>query len=711
MSNNSKHIFARLLANENITVVHGNFNTASFNLHTRTLNLPLWNDMQVYDLLLGHEVGHALFTPMREWFQYNNNHNGHIDLLNIIEDVRIERLIQRKYPGLVPAFKKGYSIMFDRDLFKINKATYIKLNDYSFLDRLNLKAKLRDIITVEFNDTEKKFFDRANTIETFDEVIALKNDIADYLGKIKENITGITVLVNSADMENESDKKDDDTTVVASNNNDKSMSKNEQTEKSESLSSSSDVAKNEEDKEDKTYTFVEKPNGDTIIVSTAHDNTNPLDQSVSRTYEALEKSKDVFIDKDDKGLRTYVCQGISKEQMNDIIVPYEKLRTRRTNSDNCSKKTIEFHKDIKNSVANMIKEFEMRKAAYQYKKASVSKTGTLDVDKLYNYKLSDDLFLRSIKLGEFKDHGMVMLVDYSGSMRYIMKSVIRQVLILATFCKKVSIPFEIYGFTQSFKSHVGEQVNYIKTKGIHVFNILSSSFTKEQYKEAFDYLVKKAHVDPIKKDYAYRDEGYESMGDTPLNESLIVMHKILHDFKKKYNNQKTIFTTLTDGEATWMNFNIDPNDYMRYGKKKVKVGSEFLEYAVHSINFTEKLLMNMRKQNLCDVTLSYFLTSPGYFSSYLYRFSNKKETEKTANVDTEKAKKKFKTDGYYAFDNVGGYDRIIMVKQDNSLFDNEEEIDVTSISTRTKIAKEFKKYTLSKKNNRMIATKFSEIMA
>ena len=56
---------ARLLATENLVVEHKQTPTAYFNVDTRVLVLPKWDKASdvVYDMLVGHEVGHALFTP------------------------------------------------------------------------------------------------------------------------------------------------------------------------------------------------------------------------------------------------------------------------------------------------------------------------------------------------------------------------------------------------------------------------------------------------------------------------------------------------------------------------------------------------------------------------------------------------------------------------------------------------------------------------
>ncbi len=89
----SKSILAKLLAAENITVSHQNTQTAYFDLKSRTLVCPVWKDMDghLYDLMMGHEVGHALNTPAAGWHSATHDENGNRlgkfkDFLNVIED-------------------------------------------------------------------------------------------------------------------------------------------------------------------------------------------------------------------------------------------------------------------------------------------------------------------------------------------------------------------------------------------------------------------------------------------------------------------------------------------------------------------------------------------------------------------------------------------------------------------------------------------------
>ena len=65
VSHEIKSQLAKLLATEDLVVEHKKIKTAQFNVHTRVLTLPMWEKASntVYDLLVGHEVGHALYTP------------------------------------------------------------------------------------------------------------------------------------------------------------------------------------------------------------------------------------------------------------------------------------------------------------------------------------------------------------------------------------------------------------------------------------------------------------------------------------------------------------------------------------------------------------------------------------------------------------------------------------------------------------------------
>ena len=88
-----KSQLAKLLATEDLIVEHKQVETASFNVETRVLVLPLWEkaSSEVYDMLVAHEVGHALFTPCEDW---TDRYDIPPSFVNIVEDARIEKLMK-----------------------------------------------------------------------------------------------------------------------------------------------------------------------------------------------------------------------------------------------------------------------------------------------------------------------------------------------------------------------------------------------------------------------------------------------------------------------------------------------------------------------------------------------------------------------------------------------------------------------------------------
>ena len=110
----------KLLARENITIRHGNYKTPWFDIKNRVLGLPTWKDMgkDVYDLFIGHEVGHALETPYEGWHDTTEKLEGcPRSYVNVIEDARIERKIKTRYPGLVGPFNRGYKKLLELEFF------------------------------------------------------------------------------------------------------------------------------------------------------------------------------------------------------------------------------------------------------------------------------------------------------------------------------------------------------------------------------------------------------------------------------------------------------------------------------------------------------------------------------------------------------------------------------------------------------------------
>ena len=173
-----KSTIAKLLAEEDIHVVHKQMNTAYFNIKKRELGLPIWKDEISKDekeLMVCHEIGHALWTSM-DLIEKAKERNINSSFVNIVEDARIEKFVKRKYPGSVNLFKKGYTALAARDFFRINDEG---VKSQNLIDRINLFFKM--VPGVEFSAEEKVFVDRADKLETENEVLDLAEDIYKFM--------------------------------------------------------------------------------------------------------------------------------------------------------------------------------------------------------------------------------------------------------------------------------------------------------------------------------------------------------------------------------------------------------------------------------------------------------------------------------------------------------------------------------------------------
>ena len=99
----------------------------------------------------------------------------------------------------------------------------------------------------------------------------------------------------------------------------------------------------------------------------------------------------------------------------------------------------EFKKDAQKEVNYLVKEFECKKAASAYARASTSRTGVLDTRNLHTYKFNEDLFKKITVLPDGKNHGLIFILDWSGSMSRVIQDTLKQLYNLIWFCRKVNL--------------------------------------------------------------------------------------------------------------------------------------------------------------------------------------------------------------------------------------------------------------------------------
>ena len=294
----------------------------------------------------------------------------------------------------------------------------------------------------------------------------------------------------------------------------------------------------------------------------------------------------------------------------------------------------------------------MKKAATAYKRASTDKTGIIDPLKLPRYKHSDDIFKRLTIIPDGKNHGMMMLLDWSGSMSDCLKSTVNQLINLVEFVRRVNIPFEVYFFTSErkyFSDETGYDKSFIYKDGDWLFenfslvNVASHKMTKRQLDLSMMYMFHMGDYYDSNYGRSYRDYDYDkpngygipsrfSLGNTPLNESLIYLTDLLPKFKKKYGIEKMTLITLTDGGANGM----------RGAIKGAEERSDWEKKKVFIMPNGKKLVKDSYGSGLTELLLSYIgkQFDTNVIGFYILKRVRKYDLERYSEADTWEGREK-----------------------------------------------------------------------
>ena len=563
---------AKLLATEDLSVRHSvTAKTASFDTNNRILTLPVYlvqND-DVHDMMTGHEVGHALWTKSIDWMTaLTNDYNK--DILNIVEDARIEKKIKIRYPGIVRNFIEGYNILAGNKFFYDDESQIV---DMQFIDRMNLYFKLGLSAKVKFNAEEQELIEMVADCNSWKDVLAATRAIMEFTAQEMRNaeveeLDGEGQEGESMEMSPENGFGD----IEGMSNEELSEELDFQNMKSETQEKFDENAekmtegeKNEAKSKWKTeelhYGRLPKANLGKVVVPYKKI-LKDLDYDIeySRNYAIAEANQ----------------HGVEKHFYANMDGDYVTFSTIDSRYKTFRQKTAKI-------VNYMVKEFERKKSAAEYRKEHISKTGVLDVNKLFSYKYNEDVFLKNIIRPDGKNHGMVFLLDWSASMTDNLGPTINQLLALIWFCKKINVPFEVYAFTNSYvQTHDDSFADYtthrfsrepgeIKHGNDTCFNLLQLFSTKMNAAD-LNKMCKQLYLFA----HAYNGLRYSgsrlNMGSTPLVEGLACMTQIVPMLKNNYNLDIVNMFVLTDGDG---NSRFDTVQ-LESGEKPEVVGEQFV---------------------------------------------------------------------------------------------------------------------------------------
>jgi hypothetical protein len=690
----SKSILAKLMATEDLIVEQRNVATAFFDVKNRILTVPILDkdiSPQLYDLFMGHEVGHALYTPL-DGLMKSKEEKMNMGILNIVEDSRIERKIKYKYPGLKNSFVKAYQELLEKDFF----ATEGKdLNEYNFIDRVNLHCKGGAGLAIKFNETERDLLKDIESTETFDQVIEVTKRVIDYMKMIEE----------------EKQKYDD---PGEGNELGEDEGDNE-----------SDQPNYDEDEEGNSNQYSDEPSEDDVEEPKEKDSSNKTgtgqqDDSEknirSLTDEAYRKNEHQLFSNDDTQINYVNIPEFDVNQIFDYKDVYKKYR--EDNYDIDKKGFDKFRRESNKVVSYLVKEFEMRKNADQLKRASTSKTGDLNLNRIFSYQFNEDIFKKVTVVPGGKSHGLIIFLDWSGSMAQHIGNTVKQLLNLVMFCKKVNIPFEVYSFIEET---VGEEMvnfkvkpNDISTYSFGIINLLSSRMSSKDFVYAGAALMHIAGVNTYRN--IVRTPYWMSLSGTPLNEIIIAAMEIVPHFQKKNKLQIVNTVFLTDGDGHPLtNVYTDYTGYTR-DLRKGSNGKEANKIIIRDPKTKNEEQYDTKRYNnfqtTCLIKLLKARTNSnviGFYIAHGRDYRSKVDQFFGNNKEYEAIKEAARKDRYCIVNNAG-FNEYYLLRSEAMNTDENNELIVKENATTRGIVSAFNKYASGRVNNRVVLNRFIDLI-
>jgi hypothetical protein len=682
----SKETLAKLMATENIFVEHANVPTAGFDLINRRLLLPNWKNISddVYTLLISHEVGHALFTPKDEWEDAvsKEKNAAYKQVVNIVEDVRIEKMIQQKYPGTARAFRSGYDELCQSNLFGTKNK---KIEDYGLLDRLNLHFKLGHYgyAKIPFSDDERKWIDRVSNCKTFSDVLSVAADLKQYV-----------------EQNPESQGKNGDSSQMTEDYNSETS---EISQPSENQSRQSSGAPNTSG-ERSAQTRLGETDSNNMAQSSPHANRGDPDadgtDNGSATNSRIEKKEPVLSETQehfdsaiqglvDKTVTDIRYANLPDIQLDKLIVPYKVVHDQISNYyanyyiktyESAATQVEQFRSSSKNVVNQLANLFEMKKKARLDVKALVAKTGKLDMNRVHTYRYNDDVFKKITTIPQGKSHGLIMFIDMSSSMADNLSGTFEQLLNLVLFCKRVNIPYDVYGFTDSYSArrnmpaHPTKQGTLFFEPNFCLRHYFSSKMTGAEFNKALQNVVCLMRYHSGQTLGGLPSE--EALNTTPLVPAIMTAIPLVKNFRREYGLDIVNTVFLTDGDDTHGLMYHDENGDVKYFPCE--------RYGSYSRTKDRHFIRDLKTRNQWEIKsitsdLLNILREEAGVKTIGFHIIKKRDvgyliTRHTQNVkDEEKHLDNFKNHKFAELTKIPGYDAYYLIPSGTNLSLNDDE--------------------------------------
>ena len=318
-----------------------------------------------------------------------------------------------------------------------------------------------------------------------------------------------------------------------------------------------------------------------------------------------------------------------------------------------------------------------------------------------------------------------MFVDWSGSMSDSITHVIRQAMTLAMFCKKVDIPFNLYGFTDNGmlheipddqqerglkrygQPHIKYQENDLKLQNFRLREYLNSTLNSRLFDKAMYnlFVLSTSFENGHWANVPYN----ESLSSTPLNEAIIIAHDLIPKFRDHYKLQKVTSVWLTDGDSNSADhrWSLEHDSYLNhtysYHKRIVVNRDNKLQYQADTRADMTNALLESLKESTHTETVGFFV---------LGRSSTKQIRSRVPMTDDNDRKiKSIGRNKSAIFHDVQGYSEYYAIKGGKDLDTETDTLDIERGAKKGKITTAFKKYTKNRTSERVVLNSLVELIA
>ena len=634
--------------------------------------------------------------------------------------------MRRRYAGISKTFYNGYHELSDDDFFDVADKD---ISDLNLADRINLHAKIGCFIDVPFSDSEKKILSIVHDAETFEQTLDAAQKVYEYCKDEFNSDDDSSEQVGEVKPEEGGNQE-----IEANDQGEETEEEEFQTPES-STQGSSQYDPVLEDFEDMDMGGQEGSDEPTVeTVNALADKLKDLVDmdGIENVYIELPKLnlEDVIVS-NEAIHKVCVDQWVESQEYSEQFGYRKEYGLSQNVFEQCDEAYLKFKKEAQKEVNYLVKEFECKKAADSYARSTTSRTGILDCSKLHTYKYNEDLFKKVTTLADGKNHGLVFILDWSGSMQGVIEDTLKQLYNLIWFCKKVSIPFDVYAFTQEYplvkwdesrgemarvtpyteKNHLASVPDWFS-----LMNFFNSDVNGRTLEDQMKNIWRVMWSLSGNFHHGFRTPLGMNLSGTPLNETLIALHQILPKFKKDNNIQKVQCVILTDGEASPLRYH---REVQRPWEEDSFLGTNYIgtncflrdrklgkTYSFSSMNrysdFTDILLTNLKDKfsdmNFIGIRVLQSRDAGQFVRNY------------TGYIDDsyERIMKEWRKEKAFSIKN-SGYDSYFGLS--STALSNDTEFDPKEDATKAEIKRAFTKSLRGKKMNKKILGEFIELVA